>query len=106
MEYNPTIRTAELATVITGAQKARDDLLEAWRKLFEEYATSSEDPVVIEMRKADRALLSLMDIAFSEGINVIPEARRESEKMDADNIAQAVADAIETQFSQKTGGNK
>ena len=82
MEYYPTIRAAELATVITGAQKARDDLLEAWRKLSEEYATSSEDPIVIEMCKADRALLSLMDSAFSEGINVIPEARRESEKMD------------------------
>lgn len=95
----------DVATVVTAAQKARDALLEAWVKVSNK-GMRNYSPLGNKMSEADNALLSLMDYAFTIGRGSVAAMKAEHEGLDADSIAQAVADAIETQFSQKTGGNK
>lgn len=88
----------DIATVVTAAQKARDALLEA-NKGIRKYS-----PLDNKMSEADNVLLSLMDFAFTIGRGSVAAMKADREGLDADSVAQAVADAIETQISRITGG--
>lgn len=93
----------DIATVVTAAQKARDALLEAWVKVSNK-GMRNYSPLGNKMSEADNALLSLMDYAFAMGRGSVAAMKAELEGLDADSVAQAVADALETQISGITGG--
>ena len=93
----------DIATVVTAAQKARDALLEAWVKVSNK-GMRNYSPLGNKMSEADNALLSLMDYAFAMGRGSVAAMKAEQEGLDADSVAQAVADALETQISGITGG--